>query len=178
MNKNLPYWHDALQKHIDYYNEGVIGENEEMSIEFIPKNNKLTVKAYLTIFDELKKVLVNADCKIELLKKCEGGFQIIPDHKKVLIHHEYQIRSNILNAQYIQISDNDKEITPINIHKSNLNVFKFTGYYNIPRKLMMVLHKILYDNNMYITKTYNYPHEDDIIWRPFTFWENLNIHLY
>lgn len=174
-NKQLPHWYNEFIEHYNYYNNGCIEENEMMSIQFIPKNNKLLVKQYYHIMDELRKLLVRHNYDIQLLERCEGGFQFVGEYYKPKENFELQIRCNLHLplGSWMKGLKMDDELLPQfkKFNKANINIFEFTGYYNIPRKIMLHLYRILDENDMLIYKTYNFPNQDDeIIWNTKSIW--------
>lgn len=171
-NNTLPPWNNDLINHFKYYNEGLIGKDEFMKIEFIPCHNKFYFKDLLEIKKKLDEMVEHTDFKLNLLNRVEGGFELTNENYIPTEHHELQIRFN-KNCIGYPVKEHE-EFFPDNHHKSNIKIFSFTGNCGVPRKLMMHLYMILEENRCLIHKSYHFPHEDDIIWRPssINLWDN------
>ena len=187
MNKQLPIWYNAYLHHIHEWNSSFTTELEPMKIQFIPKNNKYTVKDHLSIMKQLKdKILTyNPDYSISLLNRPEGGFQL---RNKQYYHiskpgeTDLQIRSNIYGTSQPYFLENKANInyellpyaSPYN--KSGINIFEFIAYKNVPKKLMLHLSVILESMEMLIHRTENFPDINDIVWEHKTIWNDVYLY--
>jgi hypothetical protein len=187
MNKAIPLWHTQYKNHIHEWNSSFIKNSEPMKIQFIPKNNKYTVEDHLNILKKLKDILINhnPDYSINLIQRPEGGFQL--HNKKYIksyIHSDsdLQILSNInkTTSRYFLESKNNKyiELMPYTstYNKSGIKIFEFTGYMNVPKKVMLYLYAILQNMDMLIHTTENFPDLNDVVWEHKTIWEDVYLY--
>ena len=182
MNKPLPVWHNAYLNHIYSWNSSFIQNNEPMKIQFIPKNNKYTIGDHLNIMEKLREYIIsyNPNYSITLAHRPEGGYQLY--NKKYIktsniLEAELQILSNIIRPKYLYLNTPENKCIELQpyasaYNNSGIKVFEFSGYKNVPKKVMLYLYVILQNMDMLIHSTENFPDLSDVVWEHKTIWED------